>query len=174
MNYVSKIFSGLVAIAAMTIFTSCDKERSGATGWSYNEEENGGFERQEYVEQETGPGLVLVEGGTFTMGRVEDDLNFTWDNIPRRVTVSSFYMDETEVTNVAYREYTYWLQRVFGADHPEFVSAAKPDSLCWRRNLAYNEPYVKYYFTHPSYNSYPVVGVTWLQATEYCNGEQIE
>jgi sulfatase modifying factor 1 len=40
--------------------------------------------------------------------------------------------------------------------------------MCWRRNLAYNEPYVKYYFTHPSYNTYPVVGVSWLQATEYC------
>jgi len=74
MKTVSKMFFGLAAIAVASIFTSCDKERSGATGWAYNDEKNGGFERQDYVEQETGPGLVLVEGGTFTMGRVEDDL----------------------------------------------------------------------------------------------------
>jgi gliding motility-associated lipoprotein GldJ len=34
--------------------------------------------------------------------------------------------------------------------------------------MAYNEPYVQYYFRHPAYNDYPVVGVTWLQASDYC------
>ena len=34
--------------------------------------------------------------------------------------------------------------------------------------MAYNEPYVQYYFRHPSYNDYPVVGVNWLQANDYC------
>ncbi|MBX7050588.1 MAG: SUMF1/EgtB/PvdO family nonheme iron enzyme [Flavobacteriales bacterium] len=168
MNYVSKIFSGLVAIAAMTIFTSCDKERSGATGWSYNEEENGGFERQEYVEQETGPGLVLVEGGTFTMGRVEDDLNFTWDNIPRRVTVSSFYMDETEVTNQYWLDYLHWLRLVYSDTYPEIINRALPDTNIWREVTEYNEPLVDYYLRHPAYRDYPVVGVSWLQASDYC------
>ncbi len=162
-----------ISIVALIFASSCkggkDKAASSSTtGWNYNDKEWGGFQVAEETQQITGPNLVLVEGGTFVMGATEDNLLYEFDNVQRRVTVSSFYMDETEVTNVAYREYTYWLQRVFGTDHPEFVSAAKPDSLCWRRNLAYNEPYVKYYFTHPSYNSYPVVGVTWLQATEYC------
>ena len=31
-----------------------------------------------------------------------------WDNIPRRITVTSFYMDETEIANLNYREYLYW------------------------------------------------------------------
>jgi sulfatase modifying factor 1 len=35
-------------------------------------------------------------------------------------------------------------------------------------NLSYNEPYVEYYFSHPSYNYYPVVGVTWKQARDFC------
>jgi len=141
---------------------------SATTGWNYNDKKWGGFERSENTNQITGPNLVLVEGGTFTMGATEDDLMYENHNVQRRVTVSSFYMDETEVTNLDYREYVYWLDRVFGTDHPEFVKSAKPDSMCWRRNLAYNEPYVKYYFTHPSYNTYPVVGVNWLQASEYC------
>ena len=87
---------------------------STTTGWSYNDPENGGFEVKTAVEQETGPGLVLIEGGTFTMGRTQDDVLYEWDNVPRRVTVSSFYMDMTEIRNVDYREYINWLVRVFG------------------------------------------------------------
>lgn len=168
MNYVSKIIFGAMAIGSMAIFTSCDKERSGATGWSYNEEENGGFERQDYVEQETGPGLVLVEGGTFTMGRVEDDVNYSWDNIPRRVTVSSFYMDETEVTNQFWLDYLHWLKLVYGDTYPEIVNRALPDTNIWREVTEYNEPQVDYYLRHPAFRDYPVVGVSWLQASDYC------
>lgn len=168
MNYVSKISYGVVAFAAITVFTSCDEQRSGATGWSYNEAENGGYERQDYVEQETGPGLVLVEGGTFTMGRVEDDVTFAWDNIPRRVTVSSFYLDETEVTNQYWRDYLSWLRLVYGDTYPELINRALPDTNIWRELTEYNEPLVDYYLRHPAYRDYPVVGVSWLQASDYC------
>ena len=34
--------------------------------------------------------------------------------------------------------------------------------------MGYNDPYVQYYFRHPSYNNYPVVGVSWVQASDYC------
>ncbi len=113
------------------------------------------------------PVLVLVEGGTFSMGRVEQDVTYDWNNAPRRVTVSSFYMDQTEVKNVDYREYLHWISRVF-IDYPLVYKKALPDTLVWRRPMAYNEPYVQYYFRHPSYNDYPVVGVSWLQASDYC------
>lgn len=160
-------YVGMIASAAI-LLSSCSKEVSRTTGWNYNDPNNGGYEKVPYIEQETGPGLVLVEGGTFTMGRVEQEVNYDWDNIPRRVTVSSFYMDETEVTNLDYREYLYWLVRVFGEDYPEVVKKAKPDTLVWRSKLAFNEPYVEYYFRHPAYQDYPVVGVNWLQASDYC------
>jgi gliding motility-associated lipoprotein GldJ len=140
---------------------------SATTGWQYNNPDNGGFEVKEGVEQETGPNLVFIEGGTFTMGRIEQDVTYDWNNVPRRVTVESFYMDQTEVTNVDYREYLYWLSRVF-TNYPEVYRKALPDTLVWRTPLAYNEPYVQYYFRHPSYNDYPVVGVNWLQANDYC------
>jgi gliding motility-associated lipoprotein GldJ len=38
----------------------------------------------------------------------------------------------------------------------------------WRSELAANEPLVEYYFRHPSYNNYPVVGVSWRQASDFC------
>ena len=157
----------VISIATIALM-SCGKEVSQTTGWEYNLSDNGGFEKfQGEYEQETGPGLVLIEGGTFTMGRVEQDILYDWNNIPRRVSVSSFYMDETEVRNLDYREYLYWISRVF-VEYPEVYKKALPDTLVWRRKLAYNEPYVEYYFRHPAYQDYPVVGVNWLQANDYC------
>ena len=150
------------------LLTGCIGDRSGATGWAYNDPANGGFERQPFFEQETAPGLVFIEGGTFTMGQVEDDLTYNWDNIPRRVTVPSFYMDETEVTNYYWLEYLSWLQRVYGSSYPEVVRRALPDTLVWREKLAFNEPHVDYYLRHPAYRDYPVVGISWNQANDFC------
>lgn len=157
----------LISAACSLFGGKKNKGVSATTGWQYNNPDNGGFEVKEGVEQATGPNLVFIEGGTFTMGRIEQDITYDWNNVPRRVTVESFYMDQTEVTNVDYREYLYWLSRVFPS-YPEVYRKALPDTLVWRTPLAYNEPYVQYYFRHPSYNDYPVVGVNWLQANDYC------
>lgn len=45
-----------------------------------------------------------------------------------------------------------------------------PDTTVWVNdfNNSYNEPYMRMYFSHPGYNDYPVVGVTWEQATAFC------
>ena len=155
----------LLAMAVMST-VACKKEQSSSTGWNYNDSKWGGFEKHEYAGQETGPGLVLVRGGAFTMGSSEQDVTYEHNNIERKVTVPSFYMDETEVTNNHYREYVYWLERVY-IDYPEVGKNALPDTNVWRNRLAYNEPYVDYYYRHPAYQDYPVVGVNWQQATAY-------
>jgi gliding motility-associated lipoprotein GldJ len=168
--YTKRIFSFMAVVAtASLILTSCKKDVSSTTGWEYNNPKNGGFEVVPYEEQETGPGLVLIEGGTFMMGRTEQDVLYDWDNIARRVTVSSFYMDQTEVRNLDYCEFLYWTRRVFSVDYPEVLQKRLPDTLVWRDRLAYNEPYVDYYLRHPAYRDYPVVGISWVQATDYCN-----
>ncbi len=48
--------------------------------------------------------------------------------------------------------------------------AVYPDSLCWVRDFAYsyNEPMAKKYYSHPAFGNYPVVGITWKQATAFC------
>lgn len=164
---VGKLFLAGMALGTL-VLQSCSKDASNATGWEYNNPKNGGYLNVDYTEQETGPGLVLIEGGTFTMGRTEQEIQFDWDNMPRRVTVSSFYMDQTEITNQFYRDYLYWLKRVYGMDYPDVVRKATPDTLVWRDKLAYMEPYPEYYLRHPAYKNYPVVGVNWLQANDYC------
>ena len=169
----------IVILASAFMLTSCMQQtqtssrandsKSSTTGWRYNNPKNGGFETNvKFKEQITGPGLMFVEGGSFTMGRVEEDVMSNWDNVPRRVTVPSFYIDETEVRNVDYLEYLYWIRRVWGDSYPAVYNKALPDTLVWRDKLGYNEPFVVQYLRHPAYKNYPVVGVSWNQAVEYC------
>lgn len=172
-----KVKTNLVLLASsilILVISSCGgnaitqrQGQSSATGWNYNDEDWGGFEVVEYVEQQTGPNLVLIEGGVFTMGSVEQDVMYDWNAMRRRVTLSSFYMDQTEVTNLNYLEYLHWISRVY-TEYPEIYLNAIPDTLVWRERLAYNEPFVEYYFRHPAFQDYPVVGVSWVQASDYC------
>ena len=157
----------IIGVFVTALITSCTEyETSSITGWDYNNPKNGGFQKVPYAEQETGPGLILVEGGTFTMGRIEQDVTYENHNVPRRVTVSSFYMDETEISNFHWCEYLYWVGRTY-IDFPMIYKKALPDTLCWREKLGFNEKYVEYYLRHPAYRDYPVVGVSWNQANDF-------
>ena len=159
----------ILAIGSILILGSCSREQSSTTGWEYNNSKNGGYETNErFTEQVTGPGLTFIEGGSFTMGRVEQDVMYEWNNVPRKQTVSSFYLDVTEVRNIDYLEYLFWVNRVYGLSYPEVYKKALPDTLVWRDKLGYNEPFVTQCLRHPAYKNYPVVGVSWQQATDYC------
>jgi gliding motility-associated lipoprotein GldJ len=166
-----KILLIVTCFAIVSGTTSCNlfkkKQVSSATGWSYNDPKFGGFEVKKVREQITGPGLIFIEGGVFMMGRTAEDLHFDWNNAARRVTVDSYYIDEVEVSNVIYRSYLHWLRKVYPA-YTEVHRNALPDTLAWRKPLGFNEPLVNTYLRHPSYNDYPVVGVSWRQATEFC------
>ena len=157
-----------LAIVGAFLVSSCSNEASNATGWDYNNPNQGGFQKVPFIDQETGPGLLLVEGGTFTMGRAEQDVMHDWNNRAARVTVSSFYMDQTEVTNFQWLEYMYWISRAYNETYPMVYKNALPDTLVWRSKLGDNEKFVDYYLRHPAYRDYPVVGVSWLQANDYC------
>jgi len=156
-------------IITLSFFTACkNKQQSSTTGWNYNDPKQGGFEVVPYLEQATGPGLVLIPGGTFTMGNMDQDVLFEYTNVPHKVTIASFYMDECEISNIDYLEYLNWLDKVFAKNGFQGVyDRALPDENCWRRPLAFMEDPVQNYFRSPAYRHYPVVGVSWIQATQY-------
>ncbi len=159
------------------LFTGCssgsdDFKRSRGTGRAMNGKDGGYKFNPRFRNQITAPGLVFVEGGTFTFGEVQDDVMNDWNNVPTQQHVRSFYMDETEVTNLMYLEYLDWLKKVFPTDDERYKNIYKgalPDTMVWRTPLGYNEDLVNNYLRHPAYALYPVVGVNWIQAVQYCN-----
>ncbi len=168
----------LLAFFLTLLSVSCSKKEdyknsSRATGWKMIGR-MGGFAKdynKKTQEQETGPGLVFIEGGTFTMGRIQDDPIGDWNNTPNQQHVMSFYIDEAEVTNLMYAEYLDWIKRVFPPheeNYSHIYSSAVPDTLVWRNSLGFNEAMVKNYLHHPAFSEYPVVGVSWLQAVNFC------
>ncbi len=171
-----KQFIKIILSCAVIIggFSSCknstSKDTSRATGWQINAKEGGFQYNTDYKEQETAPGLVFIEGGTFTKGKVQDDVMHDWNNSPTQQHVMSFYMDETEVTNSMYLEYLDYLKSVYPPEDPRYTNiynGALPDTLVWRNRLGSNETMTNNYLRHPAYAEYPVVGVNWIQAVQF-------
>ena len=55
-------------------------------------------------------GMTLIEGGAYIMGKSDEDVAQLQNAPARTVTVPSFYMDETEITNSEYRQFVYWVK----------------------------------------------------------------
>ena len=162
---------GPILLTIIMLINGCGKNNmSRGTGWGINSKKGGFQYNTDFEEQETGPGLIFIEGGTFTKGQVQDDVIHDFNNAPSQQHVMSFYIDETEVTNIMYMEYLDWLETVFPQSEPEYraiYKSALPDTLVWRNSLGYVEELTTNYLRHPAYAEYPVVGVSWVQAVQY-------
>jgi gliding motility-associated lipoprotein GldK len=200
------------------------------------------------------PYMVSIPGGSFYMGPSDEQIDMAMVNRKKLVSIQSFWMDRTEVTNEQYRKFVKYVSdslkylAVYGGginqtedtikvdwnramrinqsskavieklnelllspdnriqgkieidptkliyrySYVDLRAAAKasrgleqplsnflvtetqpvyPDSLVWMRDFSYsyNEPFTRLYFSHPSFNEYPVVGVTWKQAVAFCH-----
>jgi len=200
------------------------------------------------------PYMVQIPGGSFYMGPSDEQVDMSMVNRKKLVSISGFWMDRTEVTNLQYRKFVKYVsdslkylavyaggvnqaedtvkvdwnralrintsskavieklnelllspdnriqgkieidptKLIYRYSYVDLRAAAKsskgleqplsnflvsqteavyPDSLVWMRDFSYsyNEPFTRLYFSHPSYNDYPVVGVTWKQAVAFCH-----
>ncbi len=173
MNKIKSFSRGATFLmCVMVLLSSCKKSRptaenpgsqSSATGLEYNSD--GGFQVNDYEGQPEGPNLVFIEGGRSTLGSFEEDIMNSRDNLERTVTVASFYMDATEVSNINWIEYLHYVKL---DSSREFYLSALPDTTVWTSDLAFNDPYKDHYLRYPGFRFYPVVGVSWLQANDYC------
>ena len=165
-----------IVVMSLTFFgcnnSKTSKNVSNATGWDINSRDGGFQYVTDYKGQEAGPGLVFIEGGTYTKGKVQDDVMHDWNNTPNQQHVMSFYMDATEVTNMMYLEYLDWIKTNFPPSndlYTDIYNGAVPDTLVWRNRLGNTEDLVENYLRHPAYGQYPVVGVSWVQANEFAS-----
>ncbi|MDD4141369.1 MAG: SUMF1/EgtB/PvdO family nonheme iron enzyme [Bacteroidales bacterium] len=262
-------FLALVAVLSVVAITSCKNNGNG---------ELVGVQRSQIYNQADPYGMAYIPMGSFTIGVGDENVmgsNFTH---PKTISVSAFYMDQTEITNSEYRQFVNWvrdsialtilgetdpgtylisedprtgdpydipilnrsvkidwkspevqeaLEDLYVPEHERYFrkkeidarklfyeyywidmnAAAKkdindpennnedasfatrpqgrrdrsvfvkkdrinvyPDTLCWISDFAYsyNEPLANYYFSHPAFDNYPVVGVNWKQAKAFC------
>lgn len=171
----TKYLPYFLALGALTV--SCSKggkpnssepgSISTATGLPYNDEDSS-FQVNPYKGQPEGPNLVFIEGGRTILGSFEEDLMNTRDNIEKTVTITSFFMDETEIANIHWLEYLFYIAKDSGGTQSPAYAKAVPDTAVWKQALSYNDPYVDHYFRYPGFRYFPVVGVSWNQADAYC------
>lgn len=137
--------------------------------------------------------MVVVPAGTFHMGQADEDVPNTMINFNKQVTIGAFFMDETEVTNNQYRFFTDVLLAYTGSggqtlgpeyeegvmnpmfpngkpDSLEIMRKMYPDTTRWSTEYAHHmgDPLMEYYFMHPAFDDYPVVGVDWVSAQFFC------
>jgi sulfatase modifying factor 1 len=115
-------------------------------------------------------GMVPIPAGTFHMGQADEDPASTQINFNKQVTIGSFYMDDTEITNNEYRQFTNFYLVDNGSiegfetiDAQTFRDLYYPDTTVWVRDFAHHmgDPIQDYYYWHPGYDDYPVVGINW-------------
>jgi gliding motility-associated lipoprotein GldK len=133
----------LIFSALLVIFGSCGNSGSG--------ELTGVKNRKRYYSPDPF-GMVYVPMGSYTMGVSDEDMPYSQLNNPKTVTVSAFYMDQTEITNNEYRQFVYWVRdsiarRILGETKPELylISENKktgeqfdPPFLNWESKLEWN------------------------------------
>ncbi len=90
----------LVALALSLVIVSCGNKNRG---------ELIGVKQKKWFGEKP-YGMVLVEGGAYIMGKSDEDIAQLQNAPARTVTVPSFYMDETEITNSEYRQFVYWVK----------------------------------------------------------------
>jgi len=259
-----------LGVVLLTILSGCGKSSNG---------ELVGVARRASFYEPDPFGMLFIPQGSFNMGLNDQDVTNSMTTQTRTVSIPSFWMDETEITNSEYRQFVYWVRdsiarRMLGDQFEEFLisedsygnvieppyldwnarlewnneeyaeiledlflaeedrffrrkeidtrklnyeyewvdlhQAAKksnrynfetnsydgevvnqfgekvenagrsayimkdevnvyPDTLAWISDFTYsfNEPWTEMYFWHPGFDEYPVVGVTWKQATAF-------
>lgn len=78
----------------------------------------------------------------------------------------SLYCDETEVSNIAWLEYMFWTEKVYGVNSDEYLSTL-PDTTVWYEQDSCLHRYANVYLRHLFYMDYPVVGLSQEQAIGY-------
>ncbi|EON77332.1 GldJ [Lunatimonas lonarensis] len=123
--------------------------------------------------------MVPVKAGTFWMGQADEDISLSMSSMNKQVTISEFFMDKYEVSNNKYRQFLEAVRMgdlalgtpTTQADPPQFnIEELIPDTTVWTKSFThhYGDPLMQYYFDHPAFDDYPVVGVSWDQAKKFC------
>ncbi|WP_443944775.1 SUMF1/EgtB/PvdO family nonheme iron enzyme [Pedobacter sp. AW1-32] len=252
----------LLAVLGITVLlSSCGHGGQGELVGAYN---------RKFKNNRIPLGMVYIPPGHTPLGGSDEDITFSQNGPSRMTTISAFFMDQTEISNAEYRQFTNWVRdsiavtmmglpqqftinpkngaanqlggqknidwkkvgpnganiwrgkgrnagqqanqldgmyysgldalpgrkefdvrkfvynyailnmdkAALGHKDPNskrqdyidrYEVAIYPDTMVWKSDFSYsqNDPMVRGYFNHPSYDDYPVVGVSWEQAKAF-------
>ena len=100
----------------------------------------------------------------FLLNKMESQVSFNKKNPPPGTVwlEENYFLDKGEVKNIDYREYQYWVKRVYGEQSLKYAETFL-DKKVLEKNFGLSEDY----FSNPLYDDYPVVGISWEQAISY-------
>ncbi|MDR1793167.1 MAG: SUMF1/EgtB/PvdO family nonheme iron enzyme [Bacteroidales bacterium] len=145
-----KLFFGAVVVAIGTLtLTSCKNSGNGQLV---------GAQNRPTFNEEMPYGMVFIEQGHYLMGSGEQDVTYSLLHKPKNVTVGSFYMDETEITNNEYRQFVEWVRDsithvmlgeaelddeashflVYGKGHEQEGEPVEPRLINWKTKIDWN------------------------------------
>ena len=173
----NKVLLVLLGIALSA--TGCGFFGGGGTG--HHGELTSVLDRPEW-DQYQPMSMVQIPAGSFHMGQNDQDVPYSQIAHQKQITISSFYMDDMEINNNKYRQFLYGptdnerkgskvvYEALLDTIDPTMIDVVVPDTAVWVRDFAYsyNEPLLENYFWHPAFDDYPVVGVNWYAAAEFC------
>lgn len=164
----------LTLMALAILASGCGLFGSKSTG--HHGEVTGVMDRPDW-DQYQPLGMAYIPPGSFHMGQNDQDVPYSQIAHSRQITISAFYMDETEITNNEYRQFLFGDPNsqtqtggAFDTIAPQYKDILKPDTTRWVKDFAYayNEPLMENYFWHPAFDEYPVVGINWYASQEFC------
>lgn len=118
-------------------------------------------------------GMVPIPAGTFHMGQADEDVPASQINFNKQITIGPFFIDDTEITNNEYRQFVDNIMEdsasALGEDY--IYENFYPDTTVFVKDFAhhYGDPMMEYYYWHPAFDNYPVVGVDWHAAQYFCD-----
>lgn len=96
-------------------------------------------------------GMAYVQRGSFVMGPSDEEVG-EFSSSSRRVSVESFWMDDTEITNNEYRQFVYWVRdsiarRLLGQTYEGFLNTENAQgvpldepTIDWSEEIEWDDP----------------------------------
>lgn len=113
-------------------------------------------------------GLLFFSFKSFSQTHTNDINNFVLNVPPNVIYIrDNFYCGQAEISNINYREYVYWMGKIYGKNSLNYLSSL-PDTHIWNEFPHCFLILSEQYFVYPKFDDYPVVGISQQQAKEYC------
>ncbi len=160
-----KSLLAVIGVSSTLLVQSCGKKSVGLEGQLVGEPDREGWTMSVPY------GMVVAPSGTFHMGQADQDVPATYVNMNKQITIGGFYMDDTEITNNEYRQFMNAMLQdssQLGIDY--LMTELYPDTMVWMKDFShhYGDPMMEYYYAHPAFDDYPVVGVDWGASQKFC------